>query len=390
MKLKKPNLIVQIVIAVLAGWVLGSVLPSWGIRGLNTFQYLFSQFVRFLVPLIILGFVTPAIADTGKSAGRLLLVTVAIAYASTLFAGGLSYAASKTVLPHVIKGGLDEASAMASFQPYFKIAIIPFADIVTCLVFSFIVGLGIVACGSDAVLKVAHQFKDIVNWAIAKLFIPVLPLYVMSVIANTTACGNLAKIAGSCMTLIVFCTLLTIVLMLIQYAVAGAVAGKNPLKALATMLPAYFTGLGCCSSAATLPVTLRQTQKNGVSEDTANLVIPLCANIHLAGSMSNMVAYAMGLMILAGDPVSLPAFVMYILQISIVAVASPGVPGGVVIASATIAESALGFSPERYAIMMAIYMAFDGMGTACNLTGDGAIAIIVDKIRRRIAGPAEQ
>lgn len=177
----------------------------------------------------------------------------------------------------------------------------------------------------------------------------------------------------------VSCLVITIILLLIQYVIAGVVARRNPLKALWNMLPAYLMGFGSCSSAATLPVTLRQTMKNGVSEDTANLVIPLCANIHMTGSMSNMVAYAIGLIILAGEPVSLAAFTEYIFMISVIAVASPGVPGGVVLASATVAEAALGFSPERYAIMIAIYMALDGMGTACNLTGDGAIALIVDR-----------
>ena len=169
-----------------------------------------------------------------------------------------------------------------------------------------------------------------------------------------------------------------------QYLVAGAVTGRNPFRALFTMLPAYLTGWGCCSSAATIPFTLRQTKLNGVSDETAELVIPLCANVHLSGSMANMVVYAAGLLVLAGEPLGIGAFTEYILMISVIAVASPGVPGGVVLASAAVAEAALGFTPERYAIMIALYMALDGMGTATNLTGDGAIALIVDKGRRWI------
>jgi Na+/H+-dicarboxylate symporter len=147
------------------------------------------------------------------------------------------------------------------------------------------------------------------------------------------------------------------------------------------MLPAYLTGWGCCSSAATIPVTLRQVRKNGVSDETANLVIPLCANIHLAGSMANMVVYGAGFVVLAGGTLGFGAFAEYIFMISIIAVASPGVPGGVVLASAPIAESALGITPEHYAVLIAVYMALDGMGTACNLTGDGAIALVVDRFR---------
>lgn len=175
----------------------------------------------------------------------------------------------------------------------------------------------------------------------------------------------------------------TTAVLVVQFSVAGAVARINPLKALWTMLPAYLVGLGCCSSAATIPYTLAQTRKNGVSGKTAELVVPLCANVHLAGSMANMVVYAAGLAVMAGEPLPFGAFTEYILMVSVTAVASPGVPGGVVLACASVAEAALGFSPERYAIMIAVYMALDGMGTACNLTGDGAIAILVDKFRSR-------
>ena len=384
MKVKKPGLIAQILIAIALGALFGNFMPAPGIRALNTFKDVFSQLVKFLVPIIIVGLVTPAIADTGRSAGKLLLATMGIAYASTIFAGYFSFFVSKTLFPLYIGGGLNESAAVAkAFPAYFKIAIPPLADIMTCLVFAFIVGLGITACKSDDVLKIAAQFRDIVTWAIAKFFVPLLPFYVMTVIADTAACGRLAVIAGPCVKLMASCMAITAALLVIQYSVAGVVARRNPFKALFNMLPAYFTGFGCCSSAATIPVTLRQTRKNGVSDDTANLVVPLCANVHLAGSMSNMVAYAIGLIVLAGEPISLSAFTEYILMISVVAVASPGVPGGVVLASATIAETALGFSPERYAIMIAIYMALDGMGTACNLTGDGAIALVVDRLARR-------
>jgi len=381
MKLKKPGLIVQILIAIALGALIGNFMPAPVIRVLNTFKGIFAQLVKFLVPLIIIGLVTPAIADTGRTAGRLLLITVGIAYASTVFAGYFAFFVSKSVFPLYIGGGLDETACVAaSFPPYFKIAIPPIADIMTCLAFSFLVGLGITACKADDVMKLALQFRGIVIWAIGGFFVPLLPFYVMAVIADTAACGRLAAIAGPCVKLMASCMAITIALLVLQYSVAGVVARRNPFKALWNMLPAYLMGFGCCSSAATLPVTLRQTMKNGVSESTANLVIPLCANIHMTGSMSNMVAYAIGLIILAGEPVSLAAFTQYIFMISVIAVASPGVPGGVVLASATVAETVLGFSPERYAIMIAIYMALDGMGTACNLTGDGAIALVVDRI----------
>ena len=198
-----------------------------------------------------------------------------------------------------------------------------------------------------------------------------------------TGSGRLALVGGGCLKIMGVALATTTVVLIVQFTIAGIVTRRNPLKALWTMLPAYLTGWGCCSSAATIPYTLAQTRKNGVSEETADLVIPLCANVHLAGSMANMVIYAAGLTVLAGGSLPFGAYTEYILMVSVTAVASPGVPGGVVLACASIAEAALGFSPERYAIMIAVYMALDGMGTACNLTGDGAIAMLVDKFRGR-------
>ena len=217
--------------------------------------------------------------------------------------------------------------------------------------------------------------------AIARAIVPLLPIYIFTVIADLAASGRLLVVGGSCLKIMGVALAVTLAVLLAQYAVAGIVTRRNPFKALWTMLPAYLTGWGCCSSAATIPVTLRQTRANGVSEETANLVIPLCANIHLAGSMANMVVYGAGFVTLAGGTLGAGPFAEYIFMISVLAVAAPGVPGGVVLASAPIAEAALGITPEHYAVLMAAYMALDGMGTACNLTGDGAIALVVDRFR---------
>ena len=379
----KVGLLGKIVIAMVVGVVIGEWGPAWTIRSLNTFGGIFGQLVKFLVPFIILGLVTPAIAETGKSAGRLLLTTVALAVASTLFAGWYSFFMSKAVFSLTLAPvALDAAQATAkSFPAFFKIPIPPPLDVVTSLVASFMLGLGIVAAKGERLLGVFTELRDVVTLTIAKAFVPLLPPYVATVIADMMACGKLSALAGPAVKIMASCMAFSAGLLLVQYAVAGVIARKNPIRALWNMLPAYLTGWGCCSSAATIPVTLRQTLKNGVSRDIADLVVPLCANVHLAGSMCNMVAYAAAILFLFGEPMSYGAFAQYIFMIAIVAVASPGVPGGVVLASASIVEAALGFSPERYALMVAMYMALDGMGTACNLTGDGAIALVVDRFR---------
>ncbi len=378
---KKIGILPRLFIAIALGAVIGLYAPAWVMRSLNCFRDTFGQFIKFFVPFIIIGLVTPAIADTGRTAGRTLLVTMGIAYASTLFAGYFAYGVSCGVFPLIMSGGLQDAATRA-FPAYFSLKIPPFMEVTTALAVAFLVGLGIVASKAETLERAAHELRDIVARALETVFVPLLPFYVLATMADLTGSGRLALVGGGCLKIMGVALVTTTAVLVVQFTVAGIVARRNPFKALWTMLPAYLTGWGCCSSAATIPYTLAQTRKNGVSEETADLVIPLCANVHLAGSMANMVIYAAGLAVLAGDALPFGAYTEYILMVSITAVASPGVPGGVVLACASVAEAALGFSAERYAIMIAVYMALDGMGTACNLTGDGAIALLVDKFRK--------
>ena len=378
---KKIGILPRLFIAIALGAVIGLYAPAWVMRSLNCFRDTFGQFIKFFVPFIIIGLVTPAIADTGRTAGRTLLVTMGIAYASTLFAGYFAYGVSCGVFPLIMSGGLQDAATRA-FPAYFSLKIPPFMEVTTALAVAFLVGLGIVASKAETLERASHELRDIVARALETVFVPLLPFYVLATMADLTGSGRLALVGGGCLKIMGVALATTTAVLVVQFTVAGIVARRNPFKALWTMLPAYLTGWGCCSSAATIPYTLAQTRKNGVSEETADLVIPLCANVHLAGSMANMVIYAAGLAVLAGDALPLGAYTEYILMVSITAVASPGVPGGVVLACASVAEAALGFSAERYAIMIAVYMALDGMGTACNLTGDGAIALLVDKFRK--------
>ena len=382
----KIGVLPKLFIALALGAAIGLFAPDWVMRTLNCFRSSFGQFIKFFVPFIIIGLVTPAIADTGRAAGRMLLVTMGIAYASTLFAGYFAYGVSCGIFPAIISGGLQEA-ATRTFPAYFTLKIPPLMDVTTALAAAFLVGLGIITSKAQVLERAAHELRDIVSRALETVFVPLLPLYVLATMADLTGSGRLSLVGGGCLKIMGVALATTTAVLIVQYSLAGIVARRNPFKALWTMLPAYLTGWGCCSSAATIPYTLAQTRKNGVSAETADLVIPLCSNVHLAGSMTNMVVYAAGLAVLAGEALPFGAFTEYILMVSVTAVASPGVPGGVVLACASVAEAALGFSAERYAIMIALYMALDGMGTACNLTGDGAIAIVVDKFRSRSASP---
>ena len=363
------------------GAAVGTCAPACVIRTLNSFGGTFGQFIKFIVPFIILALVTPAIAEAGQRAGRMLLLTMCLAYASTLLAGMGAFGVARAVFPSFLDGTLGTSATAADFPAYFKLAIPPVMSVTTAMATAFMFGLVMAARPCGALARAFEEMKVVVTAAIARAIVPLLPIYIFTVIADLAASGRLLVVGGSCLKIMGVALAVTLAVLLAQYAVAGIVTRRNPFKALWTMLPAYLTGWGCCSSAATIPVTLRQTRANGVSEETANLVIPLCANIHLAGSMANMVVYGAGFVTLAGGTLGAGPFAEYIFMISVLAVAAPGVPGGVVLASAPIAEAALGITPEHYAVLMAAYMALDGMGTACNLTGDGAIALVVDRFR---------
>ena len=271
------------------------------------------------------------------------------------------------------------SAAQLNLPAYFRLSLSPLLGIGASLVLAVLMGIGIIVRDADSVLFLVKQFRSIVSWILSGVVMPMLPFYVMSVVADITAKGNLVAMGHSFAALMVFCVVMTLIVTVVQYVVAGIITGRNPIRAIANMLPAYFTGLGCCSSAATMPVTLQQTVKNGVSHVTANLTIPICANMHLSGSICNMVAYSIGMLVLAGKPISFVAFAQFILQASVIAVA--GVPGGMVLASSALAENLLGITSDWYAMIIAIYMVLDGVGTACNVAGSGAIAMIVDRFR---------
>ena len=382
----KLGIVGRLFVAMAIGVAVGSFAPGCVIRALNSFGGTFGQFIKFFVPFIIVGLVTPAIAETGKGAGKLLLATMGLAYLSTLFAGGFAFGVSDFLFPRILDASLAKIGSAHEFPAYFVLPMPPLMDVTTALVMSFVFGLSMVALDAPYLKNTFNEIREAVALTIKKAFMPLLPLYILTVIADLTASGKLSMIGGGCLKIMAIAYAVTTAILVIQYVVAGLVAGRNPFKLLWNMFPAYLTGWGCCSSAATLPVTLRQTRKNGVSDKITDLVIPLCSNVHLAGSMANMVVYTAGFIVLGGGTVTLGNYVEFMFMLSVIAVASPGIPGGVVLASATIAESVLGFTPERYALVIATYMALDGMGTACNLTGDGAIAVALDRFFGKCGG----
>ena len=386
MKRLKTGLLGKILIAIALGIGTGMICPEWIVRISVTFNSIFSQFLGFIIPLIIVGLVTPAIADIGNKAGKMLIITLAIAYCSTVFAGLTSYITGATVFPSLISGGdtLQTLAETTDTLPYFTVNIPPLMGVMTALVLAFITGLGLAATQHKTLLDAVHGFEEIITKAIRSAIIPILPFYIFGIFLNMTYVGQVFSILTVFIKIIGIIFLIHIGILILQFVIAGGFAGRNPFKLLWNMLPAYFTALGTQSSAATIPVTLEQTKKNGVSEDIAGFTVPLCATIHMSGSTLKRVACALALMIMQGMPYDFWGFFGFICMLGITMVAAPGVPGGAIMASLGLLQSMLGFNTEAQALMIALYIAMDSFGTACNVTGDGAIAVIVDRLLGKV------
>ena len=385
-KKRKFGLLPKVAFAIALGILLGLFFPSWAVRIFTTFNGLFGNFLGFIIPLLILGLVAPGIAELGKGAGRLLMITVALAYGFTLFSGFFTYFTCNLVYPPLLQNAssitVDNASTAALTAPFFEVEMPPLMGVMTALLLAFTLGLGMAMIEGNALRNMMHDFRDIINKVIVGVIIPILPIFIFGIFLEMTAAGKVASILGVFIKIIVVIFAMTIVLLLIQFCFAGIVGKQNPLKALKNMLSAYLTALGTQSSAATIPVTLAQTIKNKVPENIASFVIPLCATIHLSGSTLKIVACTLAIVMTGGMDVGFAQYAGFICMLGIAMVAAPGVPGGAIMASIGIIQSILGFNQEAIGLMIALYIAMDSFGTACNVTGDGAIAIIVDKIAK--------
>ena len=377
------GLLPQIAVAIALGVLFGNFFPDWLTRVFVTFNALFGQFLGFAIPLIILGLIAPAIAELGKGAGRWLAVTAALAYGSTLSAGLMGLGASLLVLPRVLpEGGAPSLTNPdeALLAPYFALEIPPLFGVMSALVLAFIIGVSLTVIDRGGALHRGFlEFRDIVNLVIQRILIPLLPLYIFGIFLNMTQGGQVYTVIATFLGVVVFVFILTWIMLLLQYSVAGAITGRNPFTMLGTMLPAYATALGTSSSAATIPVTLRQAIKMGVSPSVAAFAIPLNATFHLAGSTIKITCFSLAVMMLAGMEINVGVMIGFVMMLGVMMVAAPGVPGGAIMTAAGLLSTMLGFSEAQVGLMIAAYIAIDSFGTATNVTGDGALAAIVDK-----------
>ena len=393
MKKMKIGMFGRIVLAILGGAALGFLLVrigtcgTVGLRIFKTFNVLFAQILKFIVPLLILGLVTPAIADAGKGAGKLLMTVMVLSYVSTCAASLFGYFAAGHLLPYcVAEGSVAAAGKGMEILPYVDLKIPPLCDVLTALALAFMIGVGAIVTSSASVKRWFEEFGEIVKLMIMKVIIPGLPIYIMTMICEMTASGKIGAMAGTMFKVIGTGWVLTVVFLVLLYVGAGLVAKRNPLTCLWNMCSAYLTALSICSSSAVIPVTLGCCEKNGVSKDIRNFVVPLCANVHMVGSAIKLMTSLLAVAIIYGLDIGFAQYLHFTFLFAIAAVAAPGVMCGVLMASVGFIESVLGLTPEQVAVVMTFYMALDGYGPAANVTGDGAIALICERYFGRVAG----
>ena len=387
--MKKLGLLPKLVIGIALGIVIGAVSNSVGtevpVRLLATYNGIFSQFLNFIIPLIIIGFIVPGIADLGTGAGKTLASTAGIAYVSTVCAGTLAFLTATFVFPMILTDGSAFANVFdnpehTTLPGYFTVEMPAIMGVMSALILAFVMGLGIAVVKGEGLKKVFDEFQSIISKVISTIIIPLLPFHVMGIFCNLTYAGTVVTIMSTFAKVFVIVIILHCVMIVLQYLIGGALSGKNPFVCIKNMLPAYATAIGTQSSAATIPVTNAQTKLNGVSAEIADFVVPLCATIHLSGSTITLTCCSMAIMMMSGMTCGFGTMFPFIMMLGVTMVAAPGVPGGAVMAALGLLESMLGFSEVQLSLMIALYLAQDSFGTACNVTGDGAIALIVDAL----------
>ncbi|EST90032.1 hypothetical protein T233_00930 [Vagococcus lutrae LBD1] len=384
--MKKIPLLLKIVIAVILGVMTGTFAPLVVIQLSATFNQIFGSFLSFIVPLIIIGFIVPGIGSLSQDAGKLLGMTTLTAYLSSIIAGIFAFSVARLLYPKMLhltmmKNISDPSEGLV--KSLLSIEIPPIMDVMTALVLSFMIGLGLSTLKSNQLFQVFDEFQSIVVWTLQKAIIPLLPFHIFGIFANMTYAGQVQTILSIFAKVFLMIIFLHIIYLIFLYSVAGSMNKKNPFFLLKTMAPAYFTAVGTQSSAATIPVTLQQAKKAGISERIVDFVIPLCANIHLAGSTITLVSCSMAILFMKDHLPNFGEMFPFILVLGIIMIAAPGVPGGAVMAATGPLASILGFDAAMISLIIALYLAQDSFGTACNVTGDGAIATIVDAIANR-------
>ncbi len=376
------NLVLKLIAGIVAGMLIGLYGPDVIVQSLFTVQTLIGQLIKFTIPLIILFYIASGIASLPQGSGSLLGKTVGLAYGSTIIAGMLAFLVASSVLPSLVSGNaLETVKEGEKLKGFIELSIPPMFEVMTALALAFILGIGISAINATSLRKGVNEARDIVEVLLSKVIIPALPFYIAGVFAEMTVDGTVFSTLKTFGVVLVLAIVMHWVWITVLYVGSAIAMGRSPFELLKNMLPAYFTALGTMSSAATIPVSLRANKANNVRDGIANFTVPLCASIHLSGSTITIITCATAVMLLTPE-LTVPGIggmIGFILVLGITMIAAPGAPGGAVMSALGLLASMLGFSDAALALMIALYLAQDSFGTACNVTGDGAIALWVDK-----------
>lgn len=390
--MKQLGLLIRLIVGIIAGTLIGLCGSWFGIadsaafiavvRSFATFTSLFSTFLSFMIPLIILSFITVGMAELGKKANRLFGITLLLAYGTTVISGFLTFLIGKAVLPSLIQPITGDVLESNAFQPFFTIEVQPIFSVMTALVLAFVLGIGMANLRGSSLLDVCRDLQRIVSGVLKRIIIPLIPVHIAGLFCNIAAEGRLFATIKMFASLYGIIIVLQLVYIFSQFGLASVVCHKNHFKSMKNVVPAYFTALGTQSSASTIPVALGCAYNNDVNEDVADFVVPLCATINLNGDTICLVLGSMGIMIASGLTPTLAMFAPFIMMLGVTMVAAPGVPGGGVMAALGLITSMLGFTNPMQQLIIALHFSQDSFGTATNVTGDQAIALIVDRIDR--------
>lgn len=392
MKKKKLGLVPKLIIAIILGILVGQMrfLPEGVLRLPVTFSSIFSTFLSFIIPLMILGFVVVGISDLTEGAGKLLGMTTVLAYGSTLAAGILSYLMASAFFPSFIGESLVEKISGSSegLSTLFSIPLSPLLDVTGAIVFSFVMGIGISALKSKGSGKYLYgffkEFSEIISNVLSKVIIPLLPVYIFGNFLNLSYSGSVFSILSIFWKVFLLIIALHLLYVGFLFFVAGGVSGKNPWMLLKNQIPGYVTAVGTQSSAATIPVNVECARKNGLSKEIREFVVPLCATIHLAGSIITITSCVTAVLLIYDLPHGISLMATFIATLGVAMVAAPGAPGGAIM-SALPFLTLVGIDPTGTMgqLLITLYLTQDSFGTAANVSGDNALAILVETFHKK-------
>ena len=381
--MKKIGLLPRIIIGIILGILVGMYLPAPIVRIFVTISSIFSLFLNFIIPLMIVAFIGYGIANLTEGATKLIGITVAISYGSTLLAGSIAFLVASNLFPTLLgASALSSVKIESGLDSYFTIPLKPLFDVTSAVVFAFILGIGITMLRpkkqGEELFSIVRDSEEVIQAILKNIIIPILPLHILGTFANLAYAGSIQHI------LIIFGKVFAVVITLhilyitALFVISGLIAKKSPIMLIRNQIPPYFTAVGTQSSAATIPVSLIAAEKNGVSEQIRKFVIPLCATIHLAGSMITLTSCSTAVILILGQNPTYSSILPFLLMLGVAMVAAPGAPGGAVMSALPFFYMIGITGEELQGLMIALYLTQDSFGTAANVSGDNAIAVFVD------------